>query len=224
MAAQQNFRSAFNGFNREDVVHYIEYLNAKHTAELNQLKSEVEYLQSRLSQEPADTQDSRAVIQELTDRNRALEEELETLRAGQTQEPDASVLEELTAVTAERDALAAQLDAVTSERNGIATELDGVLQKQHDCKSRMEDELAAYRRAERAERLALERVNKMYLQANGIIANATVKVDEAAAQISEMSETVMAQLEQLKLAVSGSNTALKDAAATMYAIRPEDGE
>ena len=30
MAAPQNFRSAFNGFNREDVVHYLEYLNSKH--------------------------------------------------------------------------------------------------------------------------------------------------------------------------------------------------
>ena len=37
MASAQNFRSAFNGFNREDVVHYIEYLNAKHTGALNQL-------------------------------------------------------------------------------------------------------------------------------------------------------------------------------------------
>ena len=27
MAAFQNFRSALNGFNREDVVHYIEYTN-----------------------------------------------------------------------------------------------------------------------------------------------------------------------------------------------------
>ena len=36
MAASQNFRSAFNGFNREDVVHYLEYLNTKHTNQVNQ--------------------------------------------------------------------------------------------------------------------------------------------------------------------------------------------
>ena len=48
MAAQQNFRTAFNGFNREDVVHYIEYLNSKHTAQINQLESENAELRSKL--------------------------------------------------------------------------------------------------------------------------------------------------------------------------------
>ena len=47
MSAPQNFRSAFNGFNREDVVRYLEYINAKHTAQVNQLTSENEYLRSR---------------------------------------------------------------------------------------------------------------------------------------------------------------------------------
>ena len=28
MSTPQNFRSAFNGFNREDVVHYLEYISA----------------------------------------------------------------------------------------------------------------------------------------------------------------------------------------------------
>ena len=31
MASSQNFRTAFNGFNREDVVHYLEYINTKRT-------------------------------------------------------------------------------------------------------------------------------------------------------------------------------------------------
>ena len=48
MPAPQNFRSAFNGFNREDVVHYIEYLNSKHTGAVNQLKSENQTLADEL--------------------------------------------------------------------------------------------------------------------------------------------------------------------------------
>ena len=47
MAEVLNFRSAFNGFHREDVVHYIEYLNAKHTTEVNQLNSQLEQLRSQ---------------------------------------------------------------------------------------------------------------------------------------------------------------------------------
>ena len=41
MAESYNFRTAFNGFHREDVVHYLEYLNNKHNNQLNQLRSEL---------------------------------------------------------------------------------------------------------------------------------------------------------------------------------------
>lgn len=48
MAEKNTFRSALNGFNREDVVHYIEYLNSKHTAQINQLESENAELRSKI--------------------------------------------------------------------------------------------------------------------------------------------------------------------------------
>ena len=41
MAAAQRFRSAFNGFNREDVVHYIEYLNNHYTSQIQQLNNQL---------------------------------------------------------------------------------------------------------------------------------------------------------------------------------------
>ena len=44
--AQQTFRTALNGFNRDDVVHYIEFLNAQHSAEVARLQSELEFLRS----------------------------------------------------------------------------------------------------------------------------------------------------------------------------------
>lgn len=52
MASSQNFRTAFNGFNREDVVHYLEYINTKHTNQLNQLTAENESLRERLERLP----------------------------------------------------------------------------------------------------------------------------------------------------------------------------
>ena len=48
MSAPSKFRSAFNGFNREDVVHYLEYINSKHTAQVNQLTSEANFLRTKL--------------------------------------------------------------------------------------------------------------------------------------------------------------------------------
>ena len=50
MAAPQNFRTSFNGFNREDVVRYIEYLNSRHHSQLDQLTGEVDYLRHQLEQ------------------------------------------------------------------------------------------------------------------------------------------------------------------------------
>ena len=52
MSAPQNFRSAFNGFNREDVVHYLEYINSRHNTQINQLTAENEELRRALEERP----------------------------------------------------------------------------------------------------------------------------------------------------------------------------
>lgn len=208
MAAQQNFRTAFNGFNREDVVHYIEYLNSKHTAEVNQLRSEVEFLRGKINPE--------ATEEPQDDRVQALEEEVRTLR--EEKEAMEALLNEATAAGTE---IADQLNAAVAERDSLAQQLEEARSQKTTFESRTADELAAYRRAERAERMAQERAEQMYRQASGVIADATVKVNEAADQIGDLSESVLAQLAQLQAAVAGSNNALKTAAATMYTIRPE---
>ena len=48
MSDNHHFRKAFKGFHREDVVHYIEYLNGKHASEINQMKSEIQALKDEL--------------------------------------------------------------------------------------------------------------------------------------------------------------------------------
>ena len=50
MAAPQNFRASFNGFNREDVVHYLEYINAKHSNQISQLTAENQELRAAAQQ------------------------------------------------------------------------------------------------------------------------------------------------------------------------------
>ena len=49
MSAIKSFRSAFNGFNREDVVHYIEYMNNKHNAEIEQLNTQLQTAKEELA-------------------------------------------------------------------------------------------------------------------------------------------------------------------------------
>ena len=183
MAVQMNFRSALNGFNRDDVVHYIEYLNAKHMAEINQMKSELEFLRNKPAEKTAAKEETvDPVVEEQATRIRELFDENKALKA--------------------------QLEAAQS--------------KKEDSRAlRMEEELEAYRRAERAERMAQERAEQLYRQANGILADATSKVDETADRIDEMSDRVLAQLQELQTAVTGSKQILRDAAATMATIHPE---
>lgn len=188
--AQQTFRSAFNGFNREDVVHYLEYLNQQHTAEVNRLRSELEFLRSSKPQEapvaaePACCEQNDLIaqqaarIRELFDQCKAQEETI------------------------------AQLNARVGELS-TATAVPGT-----------GEELEAYRRAERAERVAKERAEEIYRQTNAVLSEASVKVDEAVALISSMAGQLSGQLAQFQCAVTGSKQALQDAAATMYAIRP----
>ena len=71
---EQTFRSALGGFNREDVVRYLEYINAQHTAELNQLRSEIEFLRSKEAQTPppAEVPDQSELVQQQASRIREL--------------------------------------------------------------------------------------------------------------------------------------------------------
>ena len=49
MNEPQTFRSAFNGFHREDVVNHIAYMSNKHETQVNQLRSEADALRTELA-------------------------------------------------------------------------------------------------------------------------------------------------------------------------------
>ena len=68
--------------------------------------------------------------------------------------------------------------------------------------------------------MARERAELVYHQVNGVLADASVKVDEAYGRIDGLTQQVTAQLQQLQEAVTASRQALSDAAATLYTIRP----
>ena len=194
MAAKVNFRSALSGFNREDVVHYIEYINSKHSAQVNQLEGQAQELQSKLDAlegSAAQAEDLKARLEEALARQAALEEENARL-------------------TAEKDQALAQVEAIKAEQaENAARQLESL-------------ELDAYRRAEQTERQAKIRAEQIFQQATGILAQATTQVDNAAMQYRQVAEAVTEQLAQLQLAVDSSKNALLNAATTMYAIRPTE--
>ena len=171
MAESHKFRREFRGFNREDVVRYIEYMNKKNTNLVNQLKAE----------------------------NQGLKDELAALRAA--------------SADLEKDAMIASLQAHLEE-----------LQAQPQPPEPTDSELEAYRRAERMERVAKERADLIYQQATATLSEATLQVDTAAQHFGTIAENINDNIRQLQAAVDSSKAALQDAAATMYAIRPEASE
>lgn len=238
MAEHQNFRTALAGFNREDVVRYIEYLNTTHAAEIAQLNSELEYLRSReMSAAEANSTAEEAVEaedRELRDMliagidNDKSEEraEIEILEA-ELEEKTAEIellKAEAETKTAEIETLKAELQAKDEEVSALKA-LNQDLQNQQAANADLaEKELAVYRRAERVERKAKERADLVYYRVNGTLSEATGKVEDAAKLIGEMTERVTAQLNELQTAVTGSKAALQDAADTMVALRPEPEE
>ena len=166
MASVHHFRSAFNGFNREDVVHYIEYMNNQHNTKLEQLNAQ--------------------------------------LQEAQAQPKDSELLARLEAA----EARCAQLEAQLAE--------------QAVPHAPTEEELEAYRRAERAERLAQERAQQIYTQANAVLADVTVKAEAASGQISAIAEQVNTQMTQYQQSLCAAKNAFEEAVAVLYTIRPEE--
>lgn len=163
MAAVQSFRTALGGFNREDVVRYIEYINNKHASEVEEL-------------------------------NTQLQTALEQAKSGN----DSDLLARLEAAEARCAELEAQL-----------------VQNGQSVPAQTGEELEAYRRAERAERLARDRAAQIYAQANAALADATVKVESVSDSMNALADQLSAQLQE-------SKNMMQEAVASLYAIRPEE--
>lgn len=229
MEAPQNFRSAFNGFNREDVVNYISFISTKHESQLNDLRSEAEELRAQLeAREDAavradllgkELETAKASAEEFWTQKQALEEQLASLREQlqnreQENARNAEETERLREELASRDA---ELEALRGE----VTRAAAAPVRTKDSASRWAEELNAYRRAESCERRARERVNEMYDRANGALAEASVRVEQTVGQITELAAKVETDVAVLLKAMADSESALADTAVMLGAIRPD---
>ena len=190
LSTNLNFRSALNGFNRQDVARYLEYLNSQHNAQLNQLQTDLDNLRRKAEPEGEDPREKR--LQELE--NKCME--LET---------------QLAAMQAQRDEALRQRDEVQRE---AVVQVSG-------ARLDTNQELEAYRRAERAERVAKERANLIYAQTGAVLNQASVRVEGAIRQVTGISQQVSTQLDTLQAAISSSRLALQDAADTISRLKPK---
>ena len=74
----QSFRTAFGGFNKEDVVRYLEYLNNKHQNQVNQLNTELDELRAAQGESIPNSQDEIFRLEAENQQLRAQKEALES--------------------------------------------------------------------------------------------------------------------------------------------------
>ena len=163
MASVHNFRPALNGFNREDVVHYIEFINNRNKAQLDQMQNQLKTAQLR-------------------------EKEL-----------------------LERE----------DQAQAYARELEEQLAKSNNANepaNATEEELEAYRRAERAERLAQERAQQIYAQANAVLSEATTNATNATADITALTDRILALLQEYRQSVTNTCDTFRGAAEALRNI------
>ena len=213
MNEPQTFRSAFNGFHREDVVNHIAYMTTKHETQTAQLRSDNEALRSELHE---------------------LREKLSCNTAEQDRIPG---LEQTIAEQADRLAkLQEELDAANqllNEQNEQIAKLREQLEEAKEAASKSPtleksanhwDELRAYRRAETAERQARERVNDLYDNANAALRGAGSTLGDTNAAFEALAEKFRADLVELMEAIETGRNALHTAADTLDGLRPEEME
>jgi chromosome segregation ATPase len=213
MNEPQTFRSAFNGFHREDVVNHIAYMTTKHETLVKELRSENDTLRTELEGLRARLDDDTAA----QDRAAELEQALE----GKDAELN-SVREELETANQLLNEQAEQLAALREELEEAreAAAKPAAIEKS----ANHWDELRAYRRAETAERQAKERVNDLYTSANTALRGAGATLGDTNAAFEALAEKFRADLVELMNAIETGRTALTTAADTLDTLRPEETE
>lgn len=212
MTEPQTFRSAFNGFHREDVVNHIAYMTTKHETLVTQLRSENDALQTELN-------DLRARM----DADDAAE-----TRAAELEQTVADRDAELSAVREELEAANQLLNEQAEQLAALREELEEA--REAAAKAPIEksashwDELRAYRRAETVERQARDRVNELFTSANTALRGAGATLGDTNAAFEALSEKFRADLVALMETIETGRNALGTAADTLDSLRPEDME
>lgn len=191
-----NFRSSLHGFNRQDVANYLEYLNNRHAAQVNQLNTDLEALR-RQAEAPAEDPQRAA----LETRCQELEQQLAAARK-------------------ERDEALAQKEAAEQKLEAAQRDREEALLRSSGEKLDANRELEAYRRAERTERVARERAEQVYSETGTVLTQASNRIEAALRQMTGISQQVTGQLDTLQTAIASSRLALQDAAQTIDKLKP----
>lgn len=185
MSDFSRFRSAFNGFSRTDVVNYIEETSAAHQKAIEQLEGEKQQLM----------QENDHLLAE----NARLTTELADLKAAQEK------------LKEEDSALSQQIVTLSQEASAPAEPEMPDGEPEADAENLQTQELAAYRRAEQAERNAMARARKLREQLNLLCEQSKDRYLDAGEEISALSSDLSAGLTRLSETLADIQVIFDDA-------------
>ena len=183
MSDVSRFRSAINGFNRTDVVNYVESISVEHQKQLRQLQNELAQLRAENGTLSAEKD---ALTEKVGELEAALDAAKTALAAEQEARKQAEdeALELLERVPAEE----APEDDTEPEAETPETEPDS--------------ELAAYRRAALTEQNAAARARRLQAHVSALCDNARSRYQDTGEEISALSVDLTTGIERLQDALA----------------------
>ncbi len=200
MAAVDNFRSSLHGFNRTDVVQFIQQQTATHEKAMRSLKDENTRLQAEMDE-------LRKENERLTLQNESLILELEAVRVAMLEEkpqPEPQIAPQ----PEPQPEPAPVLDAPIAPVETVATTMPSDFN---------EMELAAYRRAEMTERMARERAASSANRMKLIFAQTDEKLAISAQDIATVYDALRTDYEQLQQILAAVQAVVNESSAGLKA-------
>lgn len=209
MADFSKFRTAVSGFNRTDVVNYIESASIEHQKALRKLTDERDRLAGENAGLQTKLEELQAQLQQAQEEAEARSEELR-----QAKEENESLSEQLNTLAQEGAELAEQLKQAESAAPQEEAEAEPDAQPEapaQDTPSVTEQELAAYRRAEQAERNAAVRARRIYAQLSNLCEDARGRYLDSGEEIAALTADLSTGLSRLQDALADVQVIFDDA-------------
>jgi len=196
---------AFGGFDKQDVVRYLEQASEKAAAVQRGLESESEALLKRMEEQGKELARLQEQIQKLTDERDELQAKLKTESAARAElEPLRTLKQEVARLTAERDTLRPDAESYARFRERLGT---------IECEARQ--------RADDLEANAAAQARRMLEEFQSRYQRLMSDFDFTAGHVSSELRKIEVTLSQLPRALDQTGTELNELASRLE-MRPED--
>lgn len=211
------FRAALHGFNREDVVAYIEKTTQQHETELRTLQEKNDTLSRQLAETTEALESARQNSVSQEDYESAKRRITELLTENQSLGDRIAELEDSLVKASEQGS---ELTDVTEQdlTAPIPTVNEVLPADVAPSRDYTELELAAYRRAELAERAARERAADVYREISSVFQHGNTKLDTGRQDLEQMTRAIQENVNQLMQVLNSIRSAYHDTELSFEAV------